>query len=211
MRIKDDKNKSYWNKIYMDIADKEIKYDLWLDKFKSIFNEYKGTEIVDLGCGTGNNCLYLSELGYSVVACDYSTEALKIVNKYLPKVKILEFDFTKDFPFENASVNIIIADLSLHYFSEKITKKILSNIRRILTKGGYLILRVNSINDTNYGAGNGVEVERHLYDTKYGYKRFFDEKDIKYFCGEWNILHLKENKIYRYGMEKYVFEVVLMN
>ena len=39
------------------------------------------------------------------------------------------------------------------------------DIKRILTNNGHLIFRVNSINDVNHGAGEGNEVEPHLYET----------------------------------------------
>ena len=32
-------------------------------------------------------------------------------------------------------------------------------IKRILNKGGILLARVSSINDKNYGAGSGFEIE----------------------------------------------------
>lgn len=209
MNIDNYTNESYWNNIYINIKDNEIKYDLWLDKYKTILKECKNRKVIDLGCGTGNNSLYLSERGFSVTACDYSEEALKIINKNLPQVKTLEFDLTHKFPFEDDSIKLIIADLSLHYFTEETTKIIFEEIKRVLLKDGYLIFRVNSVTDYSYGAGTGIEIEKHFYDTKYGYKRFFDEEDIRHFCSGWNILYISENMIDRYGMKKYTYEVVL--
>lgn len=199
----------YWNSVYNNIKDNEVKYDLWLDKFEQILSECKGTEVIDLGCGSGNNSLYLTERGFDVIACDYSTEALKIVNKNLPEVKTLNMDFTKKIPFKSNRIKLIVADLCLHYFSEKITKNIFDDIRQVMLKDGYLVFRVNSIKDVNYGAGTGKEVEKHFYNTEFGYKRFYDEDDIRYFCSDWNIEYLKEHIIDRYGMKKYTIEVVL--
>jgi hypothetical protein len=50
----------------------------------------------------------------------------------------------------------MIADLSLHYFSWDETKKIVNEIKRVLKEDGFLLVRVNSVNDTNYGAGKGI-------------------------------------------------------
>ncbi|MFA6338193.1 MAG: hypothetical protein WCX26_05690, partial [Saccharofermentanales bacterium] len=44
---------------------------------------------------------------------------------------------------------------------------------------GYLFIRVNSVNDINYGACQGEEIEHHFYRTDDGMlKRFFAKKDF---------------------------------
>lgn len=52
-------------------------------------------------------------------------------------------DFSKTLPFENESIQVIIADLSLHYFNDKTTKSVVKEIKRVLKKDGYIIGRVN--------------------------------------------------------------------
>ncbi len=116
-----------------------------------------------------------------------------------------------EFPFENNSCELIIADLCLHYFRENDTFKIINEIKRILAPNGHLILRVNSINDVNYGAGKGEEVERHLYLTEDNrLKRFFDEKDILYFFKDFSIEYNQEETLSRFGLEKKLHTVHLI-
>ncbi|SFC49515.1 class I SAM-dependent methyltransferase [Clostridium uliginosum] len=201
-------NKEYWNSIYSNIQNKKPIYDLWLKKFNDLLEKHKSSTIIDLGCGSGGNSLYLHEKGYKVIACDYSNEALKIVNKHISDIETLNIDITKKLHFEDDSIEIIVADLSLHYFNEATTKEILTEIKRVLKKEGYLICRLNSLDDVNYGSKEGIEIEKHYYSTKAGYKRFFDKKDIKYFFGEWQIKHLELCSLIRYGAEKKAFEVV---
>lgn len=201
-------SKKYWNKIYKDLQNKKPSYDLWLDKYEDILQKSSDEAIVDLGSGSGGDTLYLNERGYKVIACDYSEEALSIINKHIPEAKTLNVDLTKALPFEDNSIKIIIADLSLHYFNEATTKDILREIKRILKKDGYLIGRVNSLNDVNYGANQGEEVEKHYYLTKDGYKRFFDENDINFFFRNYKIEHCIESSIFKYGSEKIVYEIL---
>ena len=52
--------------------------------------------------------------------------------------------------FEDESIEVIIADLSLHYFNDETTKNIVKEIKRVLKCNGYLIARVNSVNDSNF-------------------------------------------------------------
>ena len=111
---------------------------------------------------------------------------------------------TKGLPFGDGYAGIVIADLSLHYFSEEVTKSILAEIKRVLDRDGKLIFRVNSINDVNHGAGQGTEVEHHYFlNEKNGrYKRFFDKDDINNFFADWNIDYAKEEKMDRYELLK---------
>ncbi|OOM76109.1 hypothetical protein CLPUN_28330 [Clostridium puniceum] len=71
---------------------------------------------------------------------------------------------------------MILADLSLHYFDNRTTKNIVKEIRRVLKPEGCLIGRVNSINDFNFGAGCGREIEKNFYLTEGVYKSFLLKK-----------------------------------
>lgn len=204
--LKKHDNRQYWNNVYEGITEVKPVYDLWLDKFKDILKENKGRAIIDLGCGAGNNTLYLCERGYKVISCDYSREALSIVNEFIPEAETMEMDLTERLPFEDDSTEVVIADLCLHYFSKYVTRYIINEIKRVLCDGGKLIFRVNSINDINYGAGSGTEVEKNFYRSQSGFKRYFDEEDIRSFFSGWSIEYLKENTMYRYDMEKRLYE-----
>lgn len=203
-----DRNKQHWDTIFKSKKETKPTYDLWLDKYRHILEKSKDQHIIDLGCGAGGDSLYLSERGYSVIACDYSNEALNIVNKFLPDIKIIQMDISKTLPFEDESIQIIIADLSLHYFNNETTKSIVEEIKRVLKTNGYLIGRVNSINDINYGAENGEEIEKNFYLTEEGYKRFFNKEDIHNYFSEFKIEVCQEESITKYIIEKKAFEFV---
>jgi len=206
-KIHNIKTKYLWNRYYKHCNDENIIYDNWLEIFNKRIVECE-SPIIDLGCGFGNNTKYLIECGKEVIACDYSGWAIEKVQKKFSVVKTECFDITKEFPFENNFTDIIIADLVLHYFSETTTKKILDEIKRVLKKDGVLIFRVNSINDFNYGAQKGTEVEKHYYQTiKHGYKRFFDEEDIKKFFKDWEIIYAKEEEMNKLKKTKQVWIV----
>lgn len=201
--------KNYWNDIYKNLKDVKPTYDLWLDKYRYILDEYKDTTIVDLGCGSGGDTLYLIERNYKVLSCDYSKEALSIVNKFIPSAKTMYLDLTNKLPFKDDSISIIIADLSIHYFNDATTKNIISEIKRVLKPSGYLIGRVNSIKDINYGALTGKKIENNFYLTRDGYKRFFNEEDIEYYFKDFNIKNYSEENMNRYGNEKITLEFLV--
>lgn len=213
--MSDDKNNAIkeanrrWDKIHNHYERDDIVFDNWLDTFeKQIFKTNK--PVIDLGCGSGNNTLYLIEKNKVVIPCDYSNRAILNISNNFPEVKETKcFDMSKGFPFSDNYSDIIIADLSLHYFTEQDTFNILNEIVRVLTPKGLLIFRVNSINDFNHGAGKGKEVEKHLYKTDDGrYKRFFDNDDIKKFLvsSSWKPIYIKEEKMGRYEKEKILWK-----
>jgi len=132
-----------WNELHKKFSNNiSLKYDDWLEEFEEIISKIE-TPIIDLGCGvTGNNTLWLVEKGKKVISCDFSKEALNVVKK-IKGSKTLLFDMLDEFPFEDNWADLVIADLSLHYFSEKDTK-------RIIKPNGYLFFRLNSVNSTEY-------------------------------------------------------------
>ena len=115
---------SMWNGWSKSRSGKPI-YDLWLDDYKSDLEKFKNSKFLDLGCGIGADTLYLIERGYKVISVDYSKEA---INNILSNIKGSEakiLDMNEKFTFENNSFNLIIADISLHYFNEEKNKNIM--------------------------------------------------------------------------------------
>ncbi len=59
--------------------------------FVNVLKEKKAEHILDLGCGTGRNTIYLAQQGFKVTATDISEKGLEITSK---KAKKLGFDIT---------------------------------------------------------------------------------------------------------------------
>ena len=198
-----------WNQQYAQNKEPII-YDDWLDKYAAVLLESLEQPILDLGCGNGNNTKYLLEKGFQVIACDYSSEAIKIINDNFAGVETRIFDMSLGLPFANDSFKIIIADLSLHYFDLATSNLIIAEISRVLSRNGVLLSRVNSINDQNYGAGRGVLVERNCYQSEMGWKRFFDRQMIDdLFKDKFTIVNAVETEMSRYQKVKVLWEVCL--
>lgn len=156
-RIQDEANKR-WDSIHTFYEREKIIYDDWLELFDRAIENCK-TPIIDLGCGCGNDTLYLIEKGKTVIPCDYSKKAIENIKRNFPEIERTEcFNMAKGLPFKDNLTEIVIADLSLHYFTEEKTNEILEEIKRVLKPNGLLIFRVNSIRDINHGAGKGIHI-----------------------------------------------------
>lgn len=199
----------YWNNEYGKYTPKKPKYDIWLDKYIDVFEQSRDTPIIDLGCGQGSDSLYLSERFYKVISCDISEVAIKRVKEFIPEVETRLVDMLEGLPFDDASAKIIIADLSLHYFHWKDTVNIVNEIWRVLKPNGYLFCRLNSVNDTNYGAGQGDFVEENYYFTEGNMKRFFDREQIERLFNGWQFRYIDEYQMDRYKLPKILWEIAI--
>lgn len=70
-------------------------------------------------------------------------------------------------------------------------------IKRILNNNGILLSRVASVNDFNFGAGVGEELERNYYFEGDYTKRFFDFEDINKYFGIIGSVQAEETQMTR--------------
>lgn len=198
--------REYWNSQFEKNTSSKPKYDLWLDKYSDILKQSTDTHIIDLGCGMGGDSLYLSERGYKVISCDISDIALEKVKGTVPGSQTMAVNMLEGLPFGNSTAKIIVTDLSLHYFYWKDTIKIVDEIKRVLIPGGYLLGRVNSTKDINYGAGQGEIIEKNYYMVEGNMKRFFDKEQIEKLFSGWEFRHVSEYQMDRYKYPKILWE-----
>ena len=197
-----------WDKRNKKAMGKPI-YDLWLDNYLPLLKEYKQEEILDLGCGGGCDSLYLTERGYKVLACDISKEALSNTKKYIPGIKTKQMNLIEDFPFEDETYTLIIADLSIHYFTDQETIHIMEEIKRILKQNGILLARVHSTKTLNNETSLLEEVDKNLYRRGEELRRYFDKEDVENFFSIIGDIIYQEKCMKRQDTEKekIVFEI----
>lgn len=192
----------YWDKIHLKYTST---YDNWFNKYIHLLN--KSDKIIELGCGRAYTSLYLLNNGFSdVTAYDFSTEVINILNTEHKELNTSVFDISEKLPFKDDEINVIIADLCLHYFDSKKTKEILNEIYRVLKSGGYLIGRVNSANDKYHIPVNAKVLEKNFYYDGEIYKKFFEEDDFKELFENFKILSLEEKHMDRYEKPKTLWE-----
>ncbi|WP_444885626.1 class I SAM-dependent methyltransferase [Microbulbifer sp. PSTR4-B] len=167
----------------------------WLDSW---VKEIKGKSVLELGAGTGIDTQILRSIASKLIATDLVRN---------DPLDIEELDHSEPLPYESNSFEVVVASLCLHYFDWNKTEEIVSELYRVLTPGGMLIGRVNSKNDTNYGATGYSEVESNLFIVNNQAKRFFDKADLRrLFNKKWDISFFVEKTIDRYSMPKTILE-----
>jgi SAM-dependent methyltransferase len=163
--------------------------------------------VLELGCGAGRDTATLCVAGLAVVATDIARPSLRRVAEKARRAAAVQMDLREPFPFRARSFQVIVASLSLHYFSWDRTTRAVDEVARCLRPGGLLLARFNSTKDVNHGAGVGEEIEPNLFRVGESHKRFFDRTDVVELLTGWRIERLEEKTIQRYEQPKVVWEV----
>ena len=171
-----------------------------------------GMRVLDACAAPGGKSMAAALEGADVLSCDVNISRLNRCTENYRRlgmdISTRQMDASTFCTDWSEAFDVVIADLCLHYFLKTDTEKILNDIRRILTPGGHLILRVNSINDVLHGAGQGPEIEHHVFEMEgKTIKRFFNEEDIRSFFKDFTIEYLKEEIMTRYKLEKRLYRV----
>ncbi len=185
-----------WDKLHQYYSKQD-----WIEK-PNIFAEEalghfpKEGYVLCLGDGQGQDGRFFSSKGYKVLSTDISDEALKINSQKiseqgLTNILTEKLDLTTDFSYKEATFDVVYAHLSLHYFTEEITQKIFSEIKRVLKRGGILAIFVNSINDPEFNSGKRIEQE--LFEIEGTTKRFFSKYSMNYFARDFQVILLDDN------------------
>lgn len=183
--------KDFWNK---KIADWYAKTD-WA-KRPSIFVEsvkeyYPGTgKVLELGCGAGQDGLWLASQGYDVTQTDLIEGMFPDIRRRAEelgaKTELKQLDLLDLSSIEDSSFDVVHAHLSLHYFDKDTTEQIFKEIYRILRPGGVLSALFNSTSDPENNEGE--EIEPHYRKIGSLKKRFLDIAEARHFAEDFNIL-----------------------
>ena len=197
--------------------------DDWLNRWLPLIAERNAlhsaggnADILELGCGDGRDTATLIDAGHCVTGIDLSSASIAraqararaLTEARANRASLHCQDIREPFPL--ASCRVVVASLSLHYFSWPDTLALVERIRQTLTVEGILLCRLNSVNDHHYGASGHPEIEPDYYRVDGEAKRFFDEAAVnRMFSRGWRRLHLEETVIDRYEFPKSAWEVVV--
>lgn len=206
-------SKEYWNNGYWDKNIKDNKTDFltdnWMDKYSSQIENIEYKNAIDLGCGLGQDTKWLLDRGFDVLSCDISDTALEKLKELVPNSRTMQLDVKEKLPFEDNSIGLINANLSIHYFNMETTIKIFNEIYRVLKPNGLFIGRVNSDKNETYVKETTKEIEKDFYFDYDRYYRLFNKEQFDILTKNWNIVILNENITVRLDRKKALWEFIL--
>jgi len=126
---------------------------------------------LDIGCGAGNEAIFLAQLGYCVTGIDFSANALEIA-KERAKIKNANVTWIKrmvaDTGLSGNSFDFINDRACFHHIPENERKQYANEVYRLLKPGGRLLLR-----GSREGKERGyIEVNEEAID------KFFDKNSF---------------------------------
>ncbi|GGA68874.1 class I SAM-dependent DNA methyltransferase [Ornithinibacillus halotolerans] len=128
----------------------EAPYDKWVQFTESIINRNNlhVSNIVDLGCGTGEITVQLSEK-YSITGVDFSTDMLAIAEQKAmeskQKIDWVHQDIRNLSGLSGYDLAVSYCDVINYITSESDVQKVFSNVYELLNNNGIFIFDVHSL------------------------------------------------------------------
>jgi SAM-dependent methyltransferase len=127
-----------------------------------------GTEVADVGCGTGRLLPYLASRGLEPRGVDLSPGMIETARRENPGFDYRVAD-VRDLPFEDASLAGVVCWFSLIYLAPDSRERAFGELSRVVRPGGHLITAFKHGTGTLHrngpgsavGAGFGVDFDRY--------------------------------------------------
>jgi len=139
----------------------------------------KSTNSIDLGCGSGNDTIYLIQNNWSVLGID-KENVEEIIRERLSKDKQKYFQFKKQ-KFENLNISntdLIIANFSLSFCKKEYFTSMWQKIVESINLNGYFVGTILGINDSWNKEGRDMS--------------FFNKEDVKRLFNKFKIIQFEE-------------------
>jgi ubiquinone/menaquinone biosynthesis C-methylase UbiE len=159
-----------------------------------IFKRRKVKRLLDLGCGAGRHCIYLSKNGFDVVGVDVSRSALKLAKERASEENLKDITFVEatmtNIPFDDRRFDAVLSVSVIHHALKRDIKTTISEIHRILKKRGIFLANLTSMDDPRYGAGEKVEADTFRTLEAYEERRF---KELHHYFSKREVYELLSN------------------
>ncbi|MFH1236006.1 MAG: class I SAM-dependent methyltransferase [Parcubacteria group bacterium] len=144
---------------------------------------------LDLGCGKGNDALFLAQQGFRVDAIDISADVVQRVRNAAEEKRIAEELNVKQADVASHRVpegtyDVIICRNVLHFLPKTKALSVLKNLQHALKPSGFLIISVFTEDDPTFSAEKGKK-----------YASYFERQELLTAFRGWNIIFLYEHRV----------------
>lgn len=123
-----------WSETYD--TDRNLTRDLDQQVLREAFADLRFNSILEIGCGTGKNTVFLAQIGLSVHALDFSEGMIEKAGEKVKadNVRFSVADLTQQWPCKDEDFDLIVCNLVLEHIED--LSFIFSEAFRVLVEGG---------------------------------------------------------------------------
>jgi len=189
----------HWDEKFSKLhqAGKDINWgQQWLEPFIQPLRQAGCQTVLDLGCGTGNEVMNLSQAGFEMIGLDYSKIGVCSARaKAGVKATFVIADMCRPLPFRCGTFDAVMSNVAAHMFSDRITRALFAEIRRVLGPQGLFLFHLNALEDRPFRAWQKPEVceiERNYILEQDGQTmHFFSEAYLLELLADWQDVNLE--------------------
>lgn len=196
----------HWNQFFANLKNNGTDLDWgtqWTEVHLPFLKSASVKTLLDLGCGTGNDVLRLAQQGFTVIGVDFSDEAVQQGRSKAEKLglsaQFVVADMAKRLPFDSATFDAVMSNVAIHMFSDRITRELFKEIRRIVRPNGLFVFHVNSTEDASVRAERHPpirEIEPNYFLEQHGQTmHFFSKEYLLDLLADWRDVELKHYEI----------------
>jgi len=167
-----------------------------------VFKKEKVKKILDLGCGSGRNCRFLSSKGFAVVGMDISKAAIKQARNEGGEIEYLVADMKK-IPFLTDSFDALVSTQTIFHDRLQEIKQTINEIGRVVKNKGLIFITLQPVKGNKHRMGERLEPNTYISnggDDKGEVHHFFIKAEILKVFNEFEFidLHFVESNNYWY-------------
>ena len=172
-----------WNEYY----EKNTTLVPYTEAFTTLLSIKKPEELVDkkfleIGCGTGNNIYFAKKiLQMDVFGVDYSKNAIEVCQSQLNNEDInanLSVQDAKEINFNDETFDVILDRAAIQHNTLQDSYQIVSQIFRILKKGGIFISFLANDFHPLFNKGKDLGEANYYLSEEHGTRHFFTKYEI---------------------------------
>jgi ubiquinone/menaquinone biosynthesis C-methylase UbiE len=136
---------------------------MWRGIAKSEISLPIGSRVLEIGCGNGKTIASLKGEDLSVVAIDFSSQAVELCRLSTKgrEVEMIVAD-ARFLPFGDGHFDVVISRHLLEHLSEQGREEAVSEMERVLRPGGRVLVSALSTKDMRFGKGREIESNTFL-------------------------------------------------
>lgn len=136
-----------WDRIFKKEGKVYTKVHKDIPKIARLIKKRNAKKILDLGCGSGRNLVYLAKNSFAVYGVDISPEGIRIAKNWLKeeglKANFKISDIYKKLPYPDNFFDALISIQTLHHAKIEEIRKLIKEIERILKSKSLIFITVS--------------------------------------------------------------------